>query len=1031
MSATACTTSRLRQTAWLTVPLIFCAALVLPRFLASGTRLASAAWQQEHSRRLRDPLLRRCYLFTGDDAHLRSRNLAAWHGELTAAEAGEGRVPRRVAGREDALRAVRLEDIPMQAMPVIVDRQFTVEFRIRHHGQGFVVGGNARHSGTLAAMGDGIWNGFLFSLQFPSNTLSFQLGRPKPDPALPVTAISRIPAGVWSHLAGTWDGREVRIYVNGLLAGRRQCAGPLIPVPRTSRLRLGYVGNGLGCVRFDVEHFAMSARCLSDAEILQTAWPTVSGSSPQGAALLQSGRLLVAGEPSLAAAQLRNLSGVMADSPLRALAEFRLGECDRERGRIADAVRWFTAASATSRPDSIRGAATTELQSLKDGTQPPSSMTARQDRAGQQAAVAAGESQQMKLLHSDRTAQLQLAMAEANAWRDRFNGRVQPILQTACCPCHSGPQAAGPDLKSIRTAEDAVSAGARFWQRVATVVREEAMPPQHSIHLAAADRQRLLHWLDSRPRKGLCEEIPEDADEPRYFEEVGWRIGFAAARRLTRRELRNAVRDLLGVVLTDDQLPPPEGSGGEGFDTSSATLFTSSSLLESWLQSVHDAVDQAIAADTAMESVESRRLLRKAPTSAVTVHEAARGCLEPWMRRAWRRQPTLAELDRLLPLVDTAFQEHGSFAAAVGEAAKAILLSPAFLLVAEPERGVDGDYPLLPEQLATRMSLFLWSSIPDDELLHAALHGRLDRPQEIREQIRRMLMDPRSNALGESFGLQWLGLDRPENLQPDRGQFPEWTPELAALLLEEASRFTGFVLREDRPLTELLEADYVMANGQLAAFYGLPGDEDRDWERVQIQGGSRGGVLSLAAVLTATSRPHRTSPVLRGRWILETILGETVPPAPPDIPVLPEETDPDAPLTLRERLEQHRSDPGCAACHQTMDQLGFALEQFGPTGRLRSHDGTGLVDATGLLPSGERIQGLAGLRQALKARHREFLRLFCRRLLGYALGRELERFDLCVVDRCLERLEASGNRSSAVIEEIILSYPFRNRQAIR
>jgi len=223
----------------------------------------------------------------------------------------------------------------------------------------------------------------------------------------------------------------------------------------------------------------------------------------------------------------------------------------------------------------------------------------------------------------------------------------------------------------------------------------------------------------------------------------------------------------------------------------------------------------------------------------------------------------------------------------------------------------------------------------------------------------------------------------------------------------------------------------VIANGQLAEFYGLPGRNVQGWERIGIAQGSRGGVLSLAAVLTATSRPRRTSPVLRGRWVLETILGETVPPPPPDIPVLPEEADPEAPLTLRERLEQHRSDPNCAACHQTMDQLGFALEEYGPTGRFRSHDGTGPVDASGLLPSGERIQGLSGLQRALQARHRQFLRLFCRRLLGYALGRELERFDLCVVDRCLERLETSGNRSSAAIEEIILSYPFRNRQAVR
>ncbi|MGV2337365.1 MAG UNVERIFIED_CONTAM: LamG domain-containing protein [Planctomycetaceae bacterium] len=220
---------------------------MLPRFLASGTRQASPDWQREHSQRLRDPFLTRCYVFTGPTAHIFTRNLAAWHGSMIAATAPKGRFPRSVAGREDTLQAVRIEDIPLESMPAWVGKQLTVELRVRHHGQGFIAGGNSAYSGTLAAMGDGIWNGFLFAMHFPSNTLSFQLGRPKPEPALPVTALSRIPAEVCTHLAATWDGSEIRIYVNGLLAGRRLCAGPFNPVPRSSRLRVGYVGNGLGC----------------------------------------------------------------------------------------------------------------------------------------------------------------------------------------------------------------------------------------------------------------------------------------------------------------------------------------------------------------------------------------------------------------------------------------------------------------------------------------------------------------------------------------------------------------------------------------------------------------------------------------------------------------------------------------------------------------------------------------------------------------------------------------------------------------
>lgn len=1024
--------SSLRKTFLLAAMATVCSVLVLPRFLASGTRLASPEWQREHSQRLRDPFLTRCFVFTGPTAHIHTRNLAAWHGSLSAAAAPKGRFPRTVPGREDVLQAVRIEDIPMESMPASVGGQLTVEFRVRHHGQGFIAGGNSTYSGTLAAMGDGIWNGFLFSMHFPSNTLSFQLGHPKPEPALPVTALSRIPAEVWTHLAATWDGSEVRIYVNGMLAGRRLCAGPFFPVPRSSRLRVGYVGNGLGCVRFDIEHFALYTRCLSDAEILNAVWSIPASDSSGRLALLKSGRSLAAGEPAQAAEELTTLLRSSPPPLLQALTEFRLGETHRELREYAAAEHWFSAAAADSRPDSIRGAAVTELQALKSAARQPPSATMRKNSESLQASVTYDEALQMKLLASDRIAQRQLVLNEADAWLQRFEDHIQPILRTSCLRCHQQKSGTSPttNLDAVRSAEEAISAGRQFWQQVASVVQQPAHASQDRL-LSDADRQRLLHWINSRPRMGLCEEIPEDSDEPRYFEEVGWRIGFAAARRLTRTELRNAIRDLLRVKLSDDQLPPPEGSGGEGFDTSSSTLFTSSSLLESWLQAVHFAVDRAIESDMATKSLDDRTILRQLPANPSTTRNAAQTCLQQLAMRAWRRHPSALELERLLTLFDESFRENTSFHIAVGESAKAILLSPAFLMVAEPETGTEGDYPLRPEQLATRMALFLWASIPDAELLSAALDGKLDSPQEIRMQIHRMLKDPRAAALGETFGLQWLGLDRPDSLQPDTLLFPEWTPEVASLLQEEASRFVAFVLREDRPLTELLDADYVIADKRLAAFYGLPGHSGEEWDQVVVKDRSRGGLLSLSAVLTATSRPRRTSPVLRGRWIMETLLGETIEPPPPDIPTLPEDADPDAPLTLRERLEQHRSDPACADCHQTMDQLGFALEEFGPTGRRRSHDGTGLVDASGLLPSGERIEGLAGLRLALKAREQQFLRLFCRRLLGYALGREIERFDLCVVDRCLRRLQQSGNRSFAVFEEIILSYPFRNRQAVR
>ncbi len=1003
---------------------------VVPRFLASGTAPASTKWKSQHSRRLRDPWLSRYYLFTGAAANSQTRNLSGWHGSMLASPNPEGYRPRSVHGREDGLRAVRVDDLPMESLPASIGSAFTVEFRIRHHGQGFVRGGNATHSGTLVAMGDGIWNGFLFSLQFPANTLAFQLGHPKPSPAAPVLALSRLPADVWTHIAGTWDGKEVRIYVNGMLAGRRACSGPLFPVPRSSRLRVGYVGNGLGSVRFDIEHLALFGRCFSDEEILCAAWPEKFSNSDLLAAFLSSGRSLVRGDLDEARTALEAIQKAAdADSLLKALAELRLGECARESESYATAEQWFGLAAADSRPAEIRMAAAMERHALSRSLFQPSSAKLRSDPAGPQGDNVWAQAR-AQLVAANYDFERTYSFESVDEWRRNYEATIWPILERSCTSCHHSQSSPPPDLTALSSSGDAIQVGDAFWRKLAVAIelQHPRLPPHTSI--SEPEQLRLLSWIDSRPRIGLCEELAEDGDAPRHLEESEWRTGAGAARRLTRSELRNAIRDLLNVNLSDDQLPPFEGSGGEGFDTGSSTLFTSSMLLETWMQAVQSSVEQAIAADSRNSDRGSCRILAVLPGGDLGHRAAASKCLESFARRAWRRQPLISEVNRLLELYDLSHSDSGDFLLALSESAKAVLLSPHFLLVSEPEPVREGEYELLPEQLATRMALFLWSSIPDDELLNAALTGRLSVPRDIRHQINRMLRDPRSAALGSNFGLQWLGLERATSLQPDTDIFQDWTSESADLLQQEAAGFVGHVLRENKPLTELLHANYVFANQQIAKYYGLPAPSTGEWQPIGISDGSRGGVLSLGAVLTATSRPGRTSPVLRGRWILENILGETVAPPPPDIPPLPEKIDPDAPLSLRERLEQHRSDPACASCHATMDQLGFGLEEFDPTGRLRRDDGTGLIDASGVLPSGEEFSGLAGLKQALRVREQQFLRVFCRRLLGYALGRGIDRFDECVVDRCLERLATAGNCADVVFEEIILSFPFRNRQAL-
>ncbi|HTU25954.1 MAG TPA: DUF1588 domain-containing protein, partial [Pirellulales bacterium] len=304
-------------------------------------------------------------------------------------------------------------------------------------------------------------------------------------------------------------------------------------------------------------------------------------------------------------------------------------------------------------------------------------------------------------------------------------------------------------------------------------------------------------------------------------------------------------------------------------------------------------------------------------------------------------------------------------------------------------------------------------------------------------QTARLLKDPKSRGLAHNFSRQWLGLDAlGTTIKPDAERFPEFDLELTVAMQDEADMVFDYVLREDRSLLELVDADYTFVNQQLARHYGINGVSGGDMRRVELADHNRGGVLTLGSVLTITSYPLRTSPVLRGRWVMEQLLGGKIPPPPPNVPQLSRDEAPPG-QTLRQQIEQHRSDAACAACHVRMDPLGFGLENFGPTGRWRSNypemTDTGLnpdgppVDASGALPSGEKFAGPAELKALILARKDEFLRHFVRKMFGYALGRELNKADDCAIADTLKALADGGYRSSVLVGQVIGSYPFQHR----
>ena len=425
--------------------------------------------------------------------------------------------------------------------------------------------------------------------------------------------------------------------------------------------------------------------------------------------------------------------------------------------------------------------------------------------------------------------------------------------------------------------------------------------------------------------------------------------------------------------------------------------------------------------------------------------EQTREVLTRLLRRGYRRPPTEVEVEQLVQFVGAVQADGAKWEAAIQQAIKVILCSPKFLFRLElddrPQR--PDPYPIDAFQLASRLSYFLWSSMPDDALFQLAAKNQLT--DNLEAQVKRMLADPKATELARDFGAQWLQIQRIATVTPDPERFPTFGRRLRAAMVKETELFVTSILREDQSVLDLLDADYTFLNKELANHYGIT-DTQGNWmgqkktvsggeaikgrafQRVALQGASRGGILTHASVLTVTSNPTRTSPVKRGRWVLEQVLGSPPPPPPPDVPELEEEHEATTPTTLRERLEQHREDPACANCHAKMDAIGFALENYNAIGAFRTKEGELEIDTTAELPDGTTFDGISDLKQILKDRKQEFVRCLTEKMLIYALGRGLEYYDRPTVDRIVAQLEAEGYRSSVLITEIVKSEPFRLRR---
>jgi mono/diheme cytochrome c family protein len=424
-----------------------------------------------------------------------------------------------------------------------------------------------------------------------------------------------------------------------------------------------------------------------------------------------------------------------------------------------------------------------------------------------------------------------------------------------------------------------------------------------------------------------------------------------------------------------------------------------------------------------------RRIFACRPSASVTEAACSRRIITTLARRAYRRPVTAADVQPLVEFYNRG-RQSGDFDAGIGLAIRRMLIDPAFLFRAEidPAGLAPGSVARLSSiDLASRLSFFLWSSIPDDRLLAAGIDGTLNDPAVLERQVRRMLLDPKATALGANFAGQWLFLRNLQQSRPDTQEFPDFDDSLRQGFRQETEMLFQNIQREDRSVMELLTADYTFVNERLARHYGIPGVYGSQFRRVAVTDEARKGLLGHGSILTVTSMPNRTSPVRRGKWILENLLGSPPPPPPPNVPPLKDQGASDKPKTMREQMEEHRANPVCANCHRLMDPLGFAMENFNGVGAWRTKDGPTPIDASSQLADGTKVSGVVTLRQALTRRPERFVGTMTEKLMTYALGRGLVASDMPAVRQIVSSAAPNNYRFSSIVLGIVNSVPFKMR----
>lgn len=618
---------------------------------------------------------------------------------------------------------------------------------------------------------------------------------------------------------------------------------------------------------------------------------------------------------------------------------------------------------------------------------------------------------------------------------------IAALTERYCSTCHNAANpTAGLDFASMLAVRPLVR-NREDWERTINAVESTLMPPANVPQPSAAERRALLESLEQEIEHFDYSTISDP--------------GFESLRRLSHTEYDHTIRDLFGIQLNPTERFTPEMSGETGFDNSANTLFLQSSLMERYIAAAERVVEDALPASPSSPDHQIARatVFVAFPSAAVTPAQAAHTLLAHWLLRAYRRPPTDREVSQAMGKFARELAAGKSYEESIKSVVAASLISPNFLFRVEAAPD-DGQATAVDDwALASRLSYFLWSTMPDEELFDLAAKGQLSQPNVVAEQVTRMLADPRADTLATEFAAQWLGFGQVGNrVRLGPIDFPWCTDTLMDAMRAESSLFFMSLLREDRPIGELVDADYTYLNEELArTLYGMDTVSGDQMRRVELADANRGGLLGQASILAVTSNYNQTSPVKRGHWILETLLGTPPPPPPANAGVFKEEVSAIKDLTFREKLAMHSANEACRSCHAKMDPLGFSLENFDYFGRWREDytfrvrikdgddpnidPGTNFkrvvktIDVSGRLPEGMDFVGPAGLKRALIShRHDDLVRQVVEKMLAYALGRQLEYYDEQAVRKIIGSLEADEFRFQTLLREIVTSYPFRYKK---